>query len=415
MRNEHLRYEQLSPYVENTLDETERELIDIHLKGCAQCRGDLQHFTDYRREIEPELAVRYAPRAPRSWRAKLLSLGSWPPAGLKPVYAMAIVVMSVGAVFFTLMLLQRHRTSNEQAKLVEPGRITEATPAPAVKVAVTPPVERAPAGETAPTASGAASNRAGANYNSSGPTASRSQALAVQTRTSRTRQRAEGIVVLNDGVGKVVLDSSGNVTGLGNVSAETQRSVSEVLLAQEIKRPEVLRDVLGESSTLRGAPDKGSSFQLLWPERTVVMEDRPTFRWEPLKGASMYQVHVVDSHHHVVAQSPELPSTTTEWTPASPLRRGVVYTWVVTAIVNGEEITSPAASAPEMRFKVLEAEKVSELNRLQGSSRSHLALGVFYARAGMVREAEREFQMLVKENPQSRLALKLLRSVQSWH
>ena len=46
-------------------------------------------------------------------------------------------------------------------------------------------------------------------------------------------------------------------------------------------------------------------------------------------------------------------------------------------------------------------------------SNSHLALGVFYTRAGLLNEAEREFQRLVKLNPQSELARKLLQSVRS--
>ncbi len=83
-------------------------------------------------------------------------------------------------------------------------------------------------------------------------------------------------------------------------------------------------------------------------------------------------------------------------------------------MVGGEEIISPGVEAPEMKFKVLDEKGVGELNRLNKSSKSHLALGVFYARVGMVTEAEREFQTVVKENPRSTVALKLLRSVQSW-
>ena len=51
--------------------------------------------------------------------------------------------------------------------------------------------------------------------------------------------------------------------------------------------------------------------------------------------------------------------------------------------VNGREVISPGASIPEMRFKVLEGDRIPELNRLR-NSHSHLALGVFYARVGMI-------------------------------
>jgi len=63
---------------------------------------------------------------------------------------------------------------------------------------------------------------------------------------------------------------------------------------------------------------------------------------------------------------------------------------------------------------VLDEQRIGELNRLKQSANSHLARGVFYASVGMVTEAEREFQILVTENPRSAVALDLLRSVQSW-
>jgi hypothetical protein len=130
--------------------------------------------------------------------------------------------------------------------------------------------------------------------------------------------------------------------------------------------------------------------------------------------AVRYRVYVGDADNREVAGSGELPPSVTEWTPRTPLLPGKVYTWVVTAKVNGSDILAPAASQPEMKFKVLSAEALSDLTALRGSTRSHLALGVFYARAGMLEEAEREFLALARQNPQSPVALKLLRSIQSW-
>jgi hypothetical protein len=54
------------------------------------------------------------------------------------------------------------------------------------------------------------------------------------------------------------------------------------------------------------------------------------------------------------------------------------------------------------------------LTEFRNGRRSHLALGIFYARAGMVEEAERELTALVRQNPKSQVARKLLRSVESW-
>ena len=84
----------------------------------------------------------------------------------------------------------------------------------------------------------------------------------------------------------------------------------------------------------------------------------------------------------------------------------------MTALVDGKKVVSPSASAPEMKFAVLSTADFQELSRLKKSN-SHLALGVFYAKVGLLNEAEREFERLVEINPQSELSRKLLQSVRT--
>ena len=67
----------------------------------------------------------------------------------------------------------------------------------------------------------------------------------------------------------------------------------------------------------------------------------------------------------------------------------------------------------KMKFKILSANSAQELEQLK-RVRSHLALGVFYAHEGLVGEAEREFQILVRENPRTPALKKLLSQIQSW-
>src|SRR5215467_11088710 len=47
IKHEHLEYEQLVAYVDNRLDETEREMLEIHLGGCGSCREDVRSFLEY--------------------------------------------------------------------------------------------------------------------------------------------------------------------------------------------------------------------------------------------------------------------------------------------------------------------------------------------------------------------------------
>jgi hypothetical protein len=81
---------------------------------------------------------------------------------------------------------------------------------------------------------------------------------------------------------------------------------------------------------------------------------------------------------------------------------------------DGEEIRMPAPSAPDAKFKVLEQSQAEALERAkQAYGHSHLLLGILYAQAGLLDNAEQEFQALSEANPRSRVAQTLLHSVKA--
>ena len=99
--------------------------------------------------------------------------------------------------------------------------------------------------------------------------------------------------------------------------------------------------------------------------------------------------------------------------PATPLAPGAVLAWQVTATKNGVEITTPSAPDPQARFTVLDRAEADAVARAKASyAGSHLALGVLLARAGLLDEARTELQALAGANPDSALAVDLLRDVQ---
>src|SRR5262249_8316065 len=112
--------------------------------------------------------------------------------------------------------------------------------------------------------------------------------------------------------------------------------------------------------------------------------------------------------------SGRLSASAGQWSPATSLRRGVIYSWAVTAIVNGQTVTSPAPTAPEMKFKILDASKMRQLEQLRGRGFSHLALGVSCAAEGIRRGAARESQALVNDNPDSKTPANLVPPDQAW-
>jgi hypothetical protein len=191
----------------------------------------------------------------------------------------------------------------------------------------------------------------------------------------------------------------------------TRDQIAKVLSSERLERPAILKELGGQAAGLRGSKNT-APFRLIAPSRTVIVTDRPTLKWEKAPAATSYRVYVNDVTGHVVNKSDELPSETSEWKVTQLLKRGEVYVWTVVAVVDGKEVVSPGPAAPEMKFHVLSIRSLEQLNTLK-KTRSHLALGVFYANAGLIAEAQQEFRQLVRLNPKSEVAIKLLKAVSS--
>jgi hypothetical protein len=197
----------------------------------------------------------------------------------------------------------------------------------------------------------------------------------------------------------------------GEVPPAYQNRVKEVLTSQRIGRSSQLQGLTRPSSTLMGSNNQ-PEFSVLEPTGSVSLTDRPAFRWSEMEGATGYVVEVYDDQFKLAASSPQL--TTRSWTIPQPLPRGKVYSWQVKAIKDGQEITWPRPPAPQAKFRILDQSKANELARARRAySSSHLTLGLLYADAGLLREAEHEFRLLLRANPNSPLARTLLRQVQS--
>src|SRR5207249_11386179 len=101
-----------------------------------------------------------------------------------------------------------------------------------------------------------------------------------------------------------------------------------------------------------------------------------------------------------------------KWRASPQLERGRIYTWQVRATRKGEEVLMPPPAAAEAKFRILDAAKAEELAQIRRREpRSHLALGIAYANAGLFADSARELRKLVAANPKSSVAKSLLRSV----
>lgn len=368
-RHDHVDFEQLVALADKTLDQTTEEIINIHLKTCETCREDIRSFLAFRNATAREMDISYSPPEYEVTH-NITAAPWWQRLQSPPVYAVAAIVLLAIAVLIGVMALNTRsgslEASNEDQKIPGSEHRANTSQSPAPNVISTP---------------------------------------------SSVNDSAK-IATVTDRRGEVTIDSNGRITGLDDVSENSRQLVARAALSEQLPPADVLRHLSGEQSGLRGDDNGQEEFRLLYPARRVVTEDRPVFRWQGASGVSSYRVYVLDENGNQVLQSEELPPSVRQWRAPVPFRRGQIFSWAVTALVDGKQIISPSASAPEMKFAVLSIEDFQELIRLKQSS-SHLALGVFYARAGLLNEAEREFNSLIKLNPQSELPQKLLQSMPS--
>ena len=359
-RHEHLDYDQLESFAENRLDAEDTEIVNLHLETCVVCREDVRSFLEFKAATENEPPLRRAPE-PRGPAPKRLLSEKAPSANRwKPAYAVAALLI-IGSAILAATIFSRQGSPGRQSTI--PGPSQAASTEPSAQPAA--PSPSAPA-------------------------------------TPNPADSGEGVIAsLVDGERIIRFNEAGVVSGLEIFPEQIRQDITEALLTGEPKRSVDLSEFVSDA-------ESGSSAGLQYPRRVVITEDRPTFRWAPMAEASGYRVRVSDPNGNQIANSGQLPSDITQWKSSARLRRGIVYSWGVSAMVNGEEV------AARVNFKLLGGEKLGELAMLKDQYQSHLALGLFYIREGVLIEARREMELLVRDNPNSPIAAKLLRQSQSW-
>lgn len=392
----HLSREELKNYLTGAIDEADRIVCESHLEICERCGEEARKLSAV--GVQPvTIAGNAAPSRGKATSFKERFSSWWRlPGTWTPARVMGVIVL-FGGLFVLGLIWYQSRTGStvQQTAQTEPGK-DENTSASQNNSTEVKPNEETTAAAVSP--------------NTNAPQA---EAVEGQGESPEKNSNSSIVVSLKDNGHEITLDGQGNLTGLDGLAPATRRTVKAVLASESLPKPQGLDGLSAPAITLMGQPAGGSSFRLAGPVGIVIVNDRPTLRWKRLDGATNYTVSLFDAEFNRIARSE--PQAATEWRVSLPLRRGVTYSWEVTAIKDGQEITAPVAPAPRAQFKVLESERLEELSRLEKQRPvSNLTLGVMYARYGLLDEAEREFQRLLKENPRSPLARNLLRTVQSW-
>lgn len=362
----HLSNADLRRYANGVVDQADRVIFESHFDICDQCSEAMQslpasslaeNVSSSARQAEIP-AEQFSP----AWRAAFQ---------FTPARAVAGVLVVAGLVLAFVMWQRWHVRAVDQS---------------AQKTSIQTPSDTPGSGSPTPTQTEAAKDP--------------------------TNDQFAVVASLEDNGRKIQLDSKGILVGLEELPEASRLLVRSVLTTKTLSKPEVLDKLTAPSITLMDPTARENSFRLLAPSGTVIATDHPNLRWQALAGATSYTVSVFDADFNRVTSS--APQAATQWT-STRLRRGMIYSWEVVAVRNGQEVRSPVAPTPRAQFKILEADKLHELTNLKKHSPiSHLALGLTYARFGLLAEAEGQLQILARENPNSPVATRLLRTVQEW-
>ena len=378
----HLDYDQhLVPYVDGTANEIDREIIESHIALCSSCAEDIRDLQEFKQQPVPP-----SPQAERDVRVSRWTRWTehWPrPLAWNPQLTATLVIAVFTLGISTAVFMWAMNRSQQSVHRAGPTS--------------TPGVDQ----QNPPAVPGQSPDQV-ANNPSPDP----------RTVQSPDPQRDEPLIALNDGGQQITIDERGHSTGLESLPPDLRTTVENVLARRKFNRSPALGNLSENTGRLRSGSDVQETIVPLTPDGVVIETDQPTFRWRPLEGASDYVVTVHDSNFRPVESSGPLAAT--EWCTTRPLPRGVTYSWQIRAVVNGKTVISPKPPAPEARFRVLDQKAfaaIQNARRTQGNA--HLALGVLFWKHGLMDQAERELEALVRANPNSSAATELLRSLRS--
>jgi anti-sigma factor RsiW len=354
----HLSYDQLESYIDRRLDSVDLENVQSHLNVCNECTTDVNELRSVQSELHNKVESR---KVISFWRLPSFSVP------LKLAGAAAAIAFFMWAATIPM----RNEIRDLRKQLVEEQKHNAAL---------------------------------------------LREKKELQDRYAAIKQplpNSQALVVLNDGNSRIEIDSNGKLSGLSELPQSYQQKIAALLTTQKVEVPESMSALIGKKEVLMGNSTESNRFALLSPVGTVVLSDRPSFSWTAFNDAEGYRVYVLDENYNEVASSSLLKKT--GWIIPTTLQRGSNYVWQVAAVKGGKEFLTPVPPAPEAKFQILNADKLKKLESLlKDSGNSYLVAGTLYAENGLLDDAEREFNALLKENPESVVAKKLLQSLQSF-
>ena len=351
----------MSDLIAGQISADEREMAELHLRGCLACHQQLLRQT-------PVQAV---------WSSRSRRL------------ALILAVVMLLPVLSLLACLAYY--AQPAAGPTSPIPIPAAPPSPAGPFRnLTPPEYLAVAAPSIPTIPPM-----------TGPTSRR------PLPTPRRKVAGPMAIILRDGGRIITLDPQGRLAGLPEVSLADRRWMARTLQRRVLPDPGIA-DLLGgephhHRSKAHPRAGSGPSLRLRAPLASVIVTSSPHFEWEPESAATSWSIELTEQGGAGRLASPLLDGWRVCWALPAPLPRG--STWRVTLRAWGPAGELPAATRV---FRILGDRELARFAQLGQNSNSLLARGLLAAHLGLIPEAVAAFRQLDAENSDNLLIKRFL-------
>ncbi len=374
-------YEELSAYVDESLDAEKTKSVRSHICLCEICSRDVDRISELRSHAALREKVFVKPGI----------YTSRPKQGVFVRWRTALAVVSLGgliavAVIFGNVGDQNHKNRPQVAN--NPPIVNNLPKPPADDVAKTEVKEAPVVIESAPPSPSVVA-----------------EAPAKPAPVVKTVLRDGSYSVISSN-GNLVFAKKDGVVMRGG--AKIAAAVDEKLRTGKIKPAKPIQMAMATIHVRSaGAYDvPPTAPKQIAPVEKVLITEKPAFTWAAVDLAESYRVRVYDkSGNLIVDQVVE----DTSFVPSTALPRGKAYSWRVgVRFSETDGWTESAASG----FAVISAEDYGVINRVRRDfAGSHLAMGAAYESAGLYEEAIAEYKALRRANPNSELANRLLDGV----
>ena len=369
-------YEELSAFVDKTLEAGRARELTAHVNACELCASDIARIEELRSHAAMRQTVRIRPGATK---VPAQGVGLWRRAlsAVAVIGAVAVVAVSFG--YFGKVETPKTKPNTQIANN------SGAQPINGIKPNAVVPPQSSPVSKPVPTT--------GQTPNVSKPVVAAVKPVLV-----------DGSCQVIGGKGKYSVARVDGKSIRTALEARIAASIEEKIRTGSIKPLRAVR-VAMNTMALRSGDDytaPATAPTPVSPTGKIVLSDRPVLSWSKVDMARAYRVVVTDAAGRQMLD--EITATNSA-APGRPLQRGQVYLWRVGVRFGADDEWAMSKAAA---FKVLSSEDLAQIQSVKTAMPgSHMALGATYESLGLRDEAEAEYRALREANPHSQLARRL--------